>query len=92
MSGAVLQIIPLGIFGFVVMLASAYFTLTSWRGTKGAAFQQDSAPSSPDQGLRVVQGGKAPRRTTKPKTQKQGSMMERLEERWRRRREQNGGY
>ena len=92
MSGAVLQVIPLGIFGFVVMLASAYFTLTSWRGQRGTPFQPDSVQPSPDQKLRVVQGGK-PRRTSKPpKTQKHGSMMERLEERWRRRREQNGGF
>ena len=90
MSGAVLQVIPLGIFGFVVMLASAYFTLTSWRGQRGAGFQPEAAPSSPDQKLRVVQGGKA-HRTSKPKTPKHGSMMERFEERWRRRREQNGG-
>ena len=92
MSGAVLQIIPLGIFGFVVMLASAYFTLTSWRGQRGAAFQPDSAQPTPDQGLRVVQGGKARRPSKQPKVQKHGSMMERLEERWRRRREQNGGF
>jgi hypothetical protein len=91
MSGTVFQIIPLGILGFVVMLASAYFTLNSWRGQRGAAFQADPAQASPDQPLRVVQGGKA-RRTSKPKAQKHGSMMERLEERWRRRREQNGGY
>jgi UPF0716 family protein affecting phage T7 exclusion len=94
MSGAVLKVIPLGIFGFVVMLASAYFTLTSWRGQKGAAFQAGQAQSSPEQGLRVVQGGKA-RKTSKPKaqkTQKSGSMMDRLEERWRRRRDQNGGF
>ena len=91
MSGAVLQVIPLGIFGFVVMLASAYFTLTSWRGQRGAAFQPEAAQSSPDPSLRVIQGGKT-RRSSKPKTPKSGSMMERLEERWRRRREQNGGY
>ena len=91
MSGAVLQVIPLGIFGFVVMLASAYFTLTSWRGQHGAAFQADPAQSSPEAGLRVIQGGKT-RRPGKPKAQKHGSMMERFEERWRRRKEQNGGF
>jgi len=93
MSGAVLKIIPLGIFGFVVMLASAYFTLTSWRGqSRGAALQADPRQAAaPDQGLRVVQGGKS-RKSKPPKAQKHGSMMERLEERWRRRREQNGGF
>ena len=92
MSGAVLQVIPLGILGFVVMLASAYFTLISWRGQSRAAFQAEHEPESPAQGLRVVQGGKASRRPkSKPKAPKHGSMMERFEERWRRRREQNGG-
>ena len=92
MSGAVLKIIPLGIFGFVVMLASAYFTLTSWRGqSRGAALQADPRQGSSDQRLRVVQGGKS-RKSKQPKAAKHGSMMERLEERWRRRREQNGGF
>jgi hypothetical protein len=91
MSGAVLQIIPLGIFGFVVMLASAYFTLTSWRGQNRAAFQAESAQATPEEGLRVIQGGKT-RRTKPAKAPKHGTMMERLEERWRRRRDQNGGY
>ncbi len=95
MSGAVLKIIPLGIFGFVVMLASAYFTLTSWRGQNRAAFQPDARGDSPEQGLRVVQGGKSAKSKSKgkpPKPQKHGSMMERFEERWRRRRDQNGGF
>ena len=96
MSGAVLQVIPLGIFGFIVMLASAYFTLTSWRGQNRAAFQADPTQASPEEGLRVIQGGKTrrtkPSKAGKPKGQKQGSMMERFEERWRRRKEQNGGF
>src|SRR6201986_1593414 len=32
MTGAVTQVIPVGIVGFVVMLASAYVALSSWRG------------------------------------------------------------
>jgi hypothetical protein len=97
MSGAVFQIIPLGIFGFVVMLASAYFTLTSWRGQSRAAFQGESRGETPEQGLRVVQGGKSPKsgktsKSKQPKTPKHGTMMERFEERWRRRRDQNGNF
>src|SRR5688500_2144269 len=78
MSGAVLQIIPLGILGFVVMLGSAYWALTSWRGQSRAAFQADHPQAASDQGLRVVQGGKT--RKSKPKAPKRGSMMERFEE------------
>lgn len=91
MSGAVMQIIPLGIIGFVVMLGSAYFTLISWRGQSRAAFQEEQGQETPEPGLRVVQGGKTRRTKSKPKAQKRGSMMERFEERWRRRKEQNGG-
>jgi Protein of unknown function (DUF3040) len=92
MAGAVLAIIPLGILGFVVMLGSAYLTLVSWRGQKsgpqpGAAARDQSGESN----LRVVQGGKS-RRPAKASSPKHGSLMERFEERWRRRREQNGGY
>jgi len=90
MSGAILQITPLGIAGFVVMLLSAWFTLNAWRGQSQAP-QAAAAQAQPsDRNLRVIQGGKKGRgRTPKaPKAPKHGSMMERFEERWRRRREQ----
>lgn len=94
MSGAILQVIPLGILGFVVMLASAYFTLVSWKGQSRAAFQAEQGAESAEPGLRVVQGGKSKRTKSSrsPKAPKRGSMMERFEERWRRRKEQNGGF
>ncbi len=93
MSGAVLKIIPLGIVGFVVMLGSAYWTLTAWRGQSQATEVDPQHPSTGGTGLRVVEGGKTRRaRPAKsPKSKQQGSMMERFEERWRRRRDQNGG-
>lgn len=89
MAGAVLRITPLGILGFVVMLGSAYFTLVSWRGQAASPLAAStSAPADPS-GLRVIQGGK---KTRKGRAPKHGTMMERFEERWRRRREQNGGF
>lgn len=87
MSGAVLQIIPLGIAGFVVMLVSAYFTLSAWRGQNQAPPAAAAPGQVPDRNLRVIQGGKKGR-SRAPKAPKHGSMMERFEERWRRRREQ----
>lgn len=91
MTGAVLKQIPIGILGFVVMLGSAYFTLVSWRGQNRATPAVDPRHPSADPTLRVIQGGKSrrPRAAKAPKSQ--GTMMERFEERWRRRREQNGG-
>ena len=91
MAGAVLRITPLGIVGFVIMLGSAYFTLSSWRGQGSGALQTNPATGSPEPGLRVIQGGKT-RRGRGRAAKRQGTMMERFEERWRRRREQNGGF
>lgn len=89
MAGAVLRITPLGIFGFVVMLGSAYVGLTAWRGANSAD-PTGPVPSDPS-GLRVIQGGRARRGRSTGRPAKGGSMMERFEERWRRRREENGG-
>jgi hypothetical protein len=90
MAGAVLPEIALGVVGFVVMLGSAYFTLTSWRGQSAALASGAGGDQGADgdQGLRVIQGGKTRGKSKKAKPQ--GSMMERFEERWRRRKEQGG--
>jgi hypothetical protein len=100
MTGAIYKTYPVAVLGFVVMLGSAYLTLIAWRGQNRAPLQgeQQQHPAGGDQPLRVIDGGKV-RRTRpsrQPKAAKppkpQGSMMERFEERWRRRREQNGGF
>jgi hypothetical protein len=79
-----------GIIGFVVMLGSAYLGLTAWRGQSPSSFRHHPSGTEPAPGLTVIPGGKKPRRqkATKP----QGSMMDRFEERWRRRREGGQGY
>ena len=98
MTGAIYKTYPVAVLGFVVMLGSAYFTLITWRGQNRAALQGDQSehPAGGDQSLRVIEGGKARRSRNRPpkasKPKPQGSMMERFEERWRRRREQNGGF
>ncbi len=97
MSGAVLRMVPLGVLGFVVMLVSAYFTLTAWRartvGGGGGAFAADETTTAGEApGLRVVSGGKKGRTRSPRPPKPQGSMMQRFEERWRRRRDQNGGF
>jgi hypothetical protein len=95
MSGAVLRMVPLGVLGFVVMLGSAYVTLTAWRGRTaggGGAFSADEASAAGEAPrLRVVSGGKKSKTRSPRPPKPQGSMMERFEERWRRRRDQNGG-
>lgn len=72
MVGVVSQIIPLGVGGFVVMLAACLWGLSSWKrmngfGADAAARRQPGAQSG---------GGRQSGRR---------SFMERMEERWRRR-------
>lgn len=93
MAGAMTQVTIVGIVGFVVMLGSAYLGLSAWRGQSPSApvdprsLTRDSGP-----GLTVVQGGKKARRPRAPKAQSHGSMMDRFEERWRRRRDRDQGF
>ncbi len=90
MAGVVLPMVAVGIVGFLLMLGSAYLALSSWRARDAAAAAAATTPQDPGS-LRVIRGGKAGRGRTPKRTAHQGSMMERFEERWRRRRE-GGGY
>ena len=77
---AVLQTIT-GVLGFVVMLAGAILALTSARSPGRAA---PKVRASGRTGFGVVDGG----RPHRPSRQRSGApFMERMEERWRRRRE-----
>lgn len=89
MTGVVMQLIPVGIVGFVIMLASATIGLSVLRGRHAAPAPASSeAPKEGGRGFTVIQGGRKERRTRHPRTS--GSFMERMEERWRRRRESGG--
>jgi hypothetical protein len=100
MVGAVSHAYVVAVVGFVVMVASAYVALSSWRGQSQAPQQQSgSSPVARQQGLSVVEGGRSrkrgprrPRGASGPRRSSGsgGSMMQRFEERWRRRRDQNG--
>lgn len=85
MTGAITERAWVGIVGFLVMLAAAAVALTSWQGrsTEPAATRETSHG-----GFGVVDGGRKGRSRTKAPSS--GSFMDRMEERWRRRRE--GGY
>lgn len=106
MGGAVAQQIWLAVLGFLVMLGSATLGLAAWRGRHAAPAHQ---PRSGEEQLfdfddhphrfGVVEGGragkrtkrpKAPRRTARSSTPRQGTFMQRMEQRWERRRQQ--GY
>ncbi|WP_026875623.1 DUF3040 domain-containing protein [Jiangella gansuensis] len=82
MTGAVTQVIALGVAGFVVMLASAFYAVSSWRRVPPS----DAASDVPD-----ISPG-SPRRQSRPKGAKNnGSFMDRMEQRWRNRRERGFG-
>ncbi|MEV4469260.1 DUF3040 domain-containing protein [Nonomuraea sp. NPDC049421] len=72
MVGVVMSLIPLGVGGFVVMLAACLWGLSSWKKMNGFG---DSAPAAGT----ATPPGKQARRGNR------GSFMERMEERWRRR-------
>jgi hypothetical protein len=83
----------IGIAGFVVMLASATVALTSMRGQQHATAAADPRTAMhPSRGFTVIDGGRAGKLGRKGRTSARtsGSFMERMEERWRRRREQGG--
>ena len=94
MAGAIFQRIPLGVLGFVIMLASATYGLAVLRGHrhKPAAAAPTSEFQRPTRGFAVIDGG----RKHRPRRQRAGRshapFMQRLEERWRRRRNENGGF
>ncbi|ROR92046.1 DUF3040 domain-containing protein [Nocardioides aurantiacus] len=106
MGGAVAQQIWLAVLGFLVMLASATLGLAAWRGRHAPAAQQPRSGEEQlfdfdDHPHRfgVIEGGratkrskgpKAPRRSGRSSTPRQGTFMQRMEQRWERRRQQ--GY
>ncbi|GAA3669539.1 spore wall synthesis complex protein [Nocardioides ginsengisoli] len=86
MGGAVSHLWPVGIAGFLIMLASATILLSSLRGQRGG-----SAPhvTSHPSGFGVVDGGRR-HHGHHGRGRSHGGFMDALQARWRRRRD--GGY
>jgi uncharacterized membrane protein YgcG len=92
MAGAIMEVIPLGILGFVIMLASATYGLAVLRGHAPAA---TTAATERDHGsgFSVIDGGRAGKGSRRPRrTRSSHTFMERMDERWRRRRDGGQGY
>ena len=93
MTGAISQFWPVGVAGFLIMLGSATVALSAIKGqaaaTEAGAPQDAGHPS----GFSVIDGGKSSRVRRRPRLHHQrasGTFLERMEERWRRRRESGG--
>lgn len=99
MGGAMAQITPVGILGFVLMLASATLGLAAWRGRHAPPRPHHDAQGTDhlfdfdDQPHRfeVIDGGRSARRGRHPqgrgpRPRKQGTFLQRMEQRWERRR------
>jgi hypothetical protein len=82
-----------GIAGFVLMLASATLLLSSMRGRQAAASADPRAGTAHPSGLTSFEGGRRTRGRSRGRSSggSRAPFMERMEDRWRRRRE-NGGY
>ncbi len=92
MAGAVSEIYPVAIGGFVVMLIAATVCATAIRGQRHASAEPAApAPEEGPHGFTLIHGGGRGRKSRRSQRQSSGSFMERLEERWRKRRE-NGGF
>jgi len=76
MIGVILPLTAVSVAGFVVMLAAAYFFVTAWRRGGEVSADEASATDGPQQPRAVARG---PR---------QSSFLDRMEERWRRRRDE----
>ncbi len=94
MSGTGAVGFAIGIAGFVVMLGSATVALTAMRGSQNATAPDPRTAMHPSRGFTVIDGGRTSRvrrpRRAGSTARTSGTFMERIEERWRRRREQGG--
>ncbi len=82
LAGVISKIIFVGVGGFVVMLASAMWALTSWRHMGGIV---SGRGTNPGRGPGTAPGSAKRRRRRRDRSGL--GFMERLEERWRRRQE-----
>ena len=82
MTGLVAKAIPISVLGFLLMLASAVFAMTSYRAMTAAA-QLGVVDPSGNRRQPQTASGRRPRSHG-------GSFMSRMEERWNRRKDENG--
>ena len=84
MVGVILTLTVIGVVGFLMMLATAYLFMVAWRRGVGSAdddSDEEGEPETPESEPHGIRGLRHSRSSNS------GSFMERMEERWRRRRD-----
>jgi predicted lipid-binding transport protein (Tim44 family) len=87
MTGLVAKVILVSLLGFLFMLASVFFAVTSYRAVTAAAQLGVVDPS----GVRRPPNAPSGSAGRRPKSSAGPGFMARMEERWNRRRDENGG-
>ena len=87
MTGLVTQVILVSLVGFLLMLASAFFAVTSYRAVTTAAQLGVVDPTGVRRPPHTASGGGSSRRQ---RSASGPGFMARMEERWNRRRDENG--
>ena len=92
MTGVITEFWVVGIVGFVIMLASATVAVTALRGQQAAqhGHPDPRAAGHTTHGFTVIDGGRSGR--SRRKRRSSASFMDRMDERWRRRRDVHGGF
>lgn len=86
MVGVIATLTVVGVVGFLMMLASAYLFVVAWRrGVGSADDDEEDEPESPEAEHHGIRGLRHSRSSGSGGSS--GSFMERMEERWRRRRD-----
>ncbi|MGW7354643.1 DUF3040 domain-containing protein [Streptomyces sp. Z26] len=87
MAGMVAQQIWISVVGFLVMLGCAVLAVTGWRKAPKPGEEQHGTGSGP---APSSSGGLRQRRQPRQQRQQRRSMMNRIEDRWQRRRDEQG--
>jgi hypothetical protein len=91
MTGAITQLWPVGVIGFLIMLTSATVALSAIKGQAAAEPRATAQGTGHASGFSVIEGGKVGRtRRQRSHPRSSGTFMERMEQRWRRRRDSGG--
>lgn len=85
MTGVIMPQTIVSVAGFVLMLGGAYFGLTAWRRSTQPEPLYVVGSADKPKGKTKTKAKAAPK--SRPRPEASGSFMERIEERWRRRRE-----